>query len=186
MNRLVKRNLQYFCYSSRATASHVLRKSYFKSIFRWKFSCSKGPTINSLFHIEISGNISQNTFLTRQDRTSEASPFCRVRKVFLVYFSRNRDMNAIYHVSLTFRVIFWAFLQNFCSLEKQVQKSKTEMSRKAGQEKLKRHDKGFYFLRHGPCLNLSLAILLISFGLWHELAICNTKDGYMPVGHKDH
>ena len=75
---------------------------------------------NSLFHIEISGKISQNTFLTRQERTSETSPFCRVRKVFLVYFSRNRDMNAIYHVSLTFRVIFWAFLSNFCSPEKQV------------------------------------------------------------------
>ena len=74
----------------------------------------------SLFHIEISGKISQNTFLTRQERTSETSPFCRVRKVFLAYFSRNRDMNAIYHVSLTFRVIFWAFLSNFCSPEKQV------------------------------------------------------------------
>ena len=46
------------------------------------------------------------------------SSFRRVRKVFLAYFSRSRDMNAIYHVSLTFRVIFWAFLLNFCSLEK--------------------------------------------------------------------
>ena len=76
--------------------------------------------INSPFHIEISGKISQNSFLSRQERTSEMSPFCQVRKVFLVYFYRNRDMNAIYHVPLTFRVIFWAFLSNFCSPEKQV------------------------------------------------------------------
>ena len=69
---------------------------------------------NSLFHIEISGKLSQNTFLTRQERTSETSPFCRVRKVFfLAYFSRNRDMNAIYHVSLTFQVIFGHFCGTF-------------------------------------------------------------------------
>ena len=37
------------------------------------------------------------------------SPFFRVRKVFWFIFSRNRDMNAIYHVYLTFRVIFESF-----------------------------------------------------------------------------
>ena len=85
-------------------------------------------------------------------------------------------MNAIYHVSLTFRVIFWAFLSNFCSPEKQVQKSKTEMSRKAGQEKLKRHDKILYlcvenmlnssfysvaFNFFGPCLPYVLQCLYV-------------------------
>ena len=60
---------------------------------------------------------------------SETSPFCQVRKVFLVYFSINRDMNAIYHVSLTFRVIFWTLLSpRKARSEKQdnnVQKSET-------------------------------------------------------------
>ena len=87
-------------------------------------------TENSLFHIEMSGKISQNTFLMRQQRTSETSPFCQVRKVFLAYFSRNQDMNAIYHVCLTFELFFGHFCQTFV-----VRKSRSRKVRQKCPEK---------------------------------------------------
>ena len=80
-------------------------------------------------------NTNQNTFLTR---------FLSSQKCF---FFQKSNMNAIDHVSLNFRVIFWTFLLYFCSPEKQVQKSRTEMSRKARQEKLKRHDKTVFSIQ---------------------------------------
>ena len=70
------------------------------------------PNHYSLFHVKISGNINQNSFLKRQLKTSNLTPFGELENFFFVYISRNRNMNAIYHVAFTFRFTISSWIHN--------------------------------------------------------------------------
>ena len=139
----------------------------FRSIFNLNILCnggygefikcpqSSGTSLESFLFKSFKGRCTGNWIIYGKPWAIYILWYRRVKRVHfinksfsLVYFSRNWDINAIHHVSFTFRVTFWALL-SLKNHDNNVQKSETRKVKEAW-KRLFLHDHKFINLYSWP------------------------------------